>query len=113
PVIAFWTPSLTTPPPGLIPCLESARRHAELAGYRLKRIHSSPETLDEEIRSSDISGLILAPFSQKCEYTSRPGDSFATIAIGPGFGVPHFHRVRSNHFKAMLTARKKCRELGY
>ncbi len=113
PVIAFWTPSLAVPPPGLIPCLESARRHAELAGYHLATIHTSPEKLDEEIRSGDISGLILAPFSQRCEYTPLPDASFATIAIGPGFGEPYFHRVRSNHFKAMLTARKKCRELGY
>lgn len=100
---------------GLAKCLAGARRRAEATGFRLEVIENtfqSPDVLVQRIQAGGFSGIVFGPHQKRLGSFFRQISSLAMVAIGAESGEEGIHRVRANHFKAVLLAVEMCKTLG-
>lgn len=100
---------------GLAKCLAGARRRAEATGFRLEVIENtfqSPDVLVQRIQAGGFSGIVFGPHQKRIGSFFRQISSLAMVAIGAESGEEGIHRVRANHFKAVLLAVEMCKTLG-
>ncbi|MEO8352950.1 MAG: substrate-binding domain-containing protein, partial [Chthoniobacteraceae bacterium] len=116
-VTAFATADGWRQPGPFVPFFEGARKRAHGLGYDLEEWWArDPETsesqLCEDLITSDIRGLIIAPVPSGT-VLNLEWEKFATAAIGYSLGGPAVHRASNNQFDSMTLALEKLEQLGY
>lgn len=106
-----WIPELQS-------CIDQARLQAQARGFRLEEFEASienrsPRRLADILYARGIKGVLVAPLHRSRERLDWDWDRFSVVVLGPSLQESGAHRVRHDHFQAMLTTMDECRRLGY